>query len=172
MVKNINTLNNKFIKKFYNSKYKNDRKLLGKRRIFDHNLHDQYDIPARKVIKKALGGYVIDNPNPFKQDLIVTDQNAKYKYIEVQVISQWINEKFPYPKVYVYERKKVYGYDTLYITLNKNLTKAFIFDRESIDQLAPRRVKKYSREFVYDIPWHRIITVYINDLNKELIELY
>ncbi len=52
------------------------------------------------------------------------------------------------------------------------MTKGYLFDAKSIGSIKPRRLKKYSREFVYDVPWHRVMKVSINDLNKETIELY
>ena len=37
---------------------------------------------------------VKDNPNIYKQDLIILDKNSKYKYLELQVDTKWINKKF------------------------------------------------------------------------------
>ena len=128
-----------------------------KHKSFSQELLDKYDLPAREKIKEKLGEFVIDNPNPYKQDLIITKEDYKYKYIELQVCTAWVGEKIPYKNVYVFERKGCYGEDTLFITLNKFLTKIYIFDATSFKNSKPRRIKKYSREYIYDIPWNRIM---------------
>ena len=139
---------------------------------FDKILFNKYDIPAREKIKKFLGSFVCDNPDPYKQDFIITDENCKYKYIEIQVCTNWLGEKFPFDNVFIYERKYHYGEDTLFITLNKNLTKGLIFDASSFKKSKPRRLKKYSREYVYDVPWYRILPFAVDCLDIEVIKLY
>ena len=153
-------------------KYKDDPVLKGKRRIFNQELLEKFDIPARKIIKEKLGDNVIDNPDEYQQDLIVTDKNCKYKFIEIQVISQWIYEKYPYNTLYLYERKAKYDDDTLFITLNRNFTAGYIFDRKSINGIKPRRLIKYHREFIYDVPWRQVINFQVEDLNWDMINLY
>jgi hypothetical protein len=159
-------------------KYYKDDAIPGMRHRFDQKMHTKYDIPAREKVKKALGNFVKDHPNPYKQDLIITSPTCKYKYLELQVCSSWITKiddkygTYPYKNVWVYARKSVYGNDTLFLTLNKSLTKGYLFDADSFKDVKPRRLKKYSREFVYDVPWHRVMKISINDLNKETIELY
>jgi len=154
-----------------NKKYKYDSRLVGKRRIFDQKLHDMYDVPARNVIKEKLGDYIMDNPDIYNQDMIFTCDTCRFKYLEIQVITQWRDE-YPYKNVYVYERKAKYGNDTLYLTLNRDLTKGFLFDRKSFDGVKPRRFIKYSREFVYDIPWNKILPFCVELLSSYVIELY
>jgi hypothetical protein len=156
-----------------NKKYTNDKNLVGKRRIFDQNLFDKYDIPAREKIKIALTDFVIDNPDIYQQDLIITDpEYTKYKYIEIQVFTYWNDNNSPTNGVFVYERKAKYELDTLFITLNKNMTTCLIFDAQSFKLSKPRRLKKYSREFVYDVPSHRIVTVSLEKLTPKFIKMF
>ena len=152
-------------------KYITDSSLQGKHHRFDKKLHEKYDIPARNKLKEALKDFIMDNPDPYKQDLIICG-NCSYKYIEVQVCTKWVGDIFPYPYVYVFERKKHYDNDTLFITLNKNLTKGYIFNAASFKNSKPRRLKKYSREYVYDIPWYRLLPFCIELLDPELIKMY
>lgn len=170
----LEQLNKKFQKQFNpksRAKYKNDPNLKGKRHIFDKKMHERYDIPARNRIKEVLGDIVIDNPDIYQQDMIIKLKNCKYKYLELQVCADWVIDKFPYPKLYVYERKAKYGKDTLYLTFNRFLDQGKLFDRESFPD-KPRRLKKYSREFVYDIPEYRIMDVVIDDMNKDTFKIY
>ncbi len=159
--------------------YYKDDAIPGMRHRFDQKMYDKYDIPAREKVKKALGDFVKDHPDPYKQDLIITSKTCKYKYLELQVCSNWITKiddiydtSYPYKNVWIYARKSLYGNDTLFLTLNKEMTKGYLFDAQSIKDVKPRRLKKYSREFVYDIPWHRIMKVSIDDFNKETVLLY
>jgi len=156
----------------YMSKYIIDNDLVGKHSKFNQELFEKYDIPARNVVKEALSGFVIDNPDKYKQDLVITDDTFKYRYIELQVCANWVNDKFPHDKVYVYERKSCYDNDTLFITLNKAMTRGFLFNANSFKNNKPRRIKKYGREFVYDVPWNKILPFMIDDLTPQLIGLY
>lgn len=150
-----------------------DKNLIGKRRVFDQGLFEKYDIPAREKIKTALNNFVVDNPDEYQQDLIITDETyTKYKYIEIQVFTYWTTDYTPEGDVFVYERKAKYDYDTLFITLNKDMTACMIFDAESFKYKTPRRLKKYSREYVYDIPKFRIVTVKLSRLTPEYLKKY
>lgn len=153
-------------------KYYKNPNIVGMRTKFDQKMHDKYDIPARKRIIELLGDYVIENPNIYKQDLIITNKKSKYKYLELQVCTSWIDEIYPFKQPFVYARKCLYEDDTIYLTLNKSMTKGFLFDRKSFRKSKPRRLRKYSREFVYDIPWCQVITLYLDNLDEDLIELY
>jgi len=144
--------------------------LIGKHKTFDKKLHDKYDLPARKIIKEKLKDWVMDNPNIKKQDLIIT-KPYKYKFIELQVNSQWNQVEYPHKNLYIYERKAKYGNDTLFITLNKILSRGYMFDKKSLCT-KPRRLQKYSREFVYDVPWRLTMPIDIEDLSVEIIKLY
>ncbi len=149
-----------------------DHRLQNKRGKFSEKMHQRYDIPARDKLLKVLGDFIYEHPNPYKQDFVINSKTCKYKYLEVQVCSKWVNEIYPFKTLWVWERKSVYNDDTLFITLSKNLKHGFIFDANSIKMGQRRRLKKYSREFVYDIPWHKIMKVFVDNLDKETIELY
>ena len=146
--------------------------LTGKHKKFDKELFDKYDTPARQIIKEKLKDFVCDNPNIYEQDLVITKPDCKYKYIEIQVCTSWLVNKMTYDSIYIFERKIRFSQDTLFIVLNSSLTKACIFDRESLNDIEPRRIKKYSRYFVYDVPWNRIMQFCIDLLEPETIMLY
>lgn len=141
-------------------------------RKFNKKDFDKYDTPARKVVKDKLGDYVQDNPNIYKQDMLIPSPNCRYNFLEIQVCAGWVEEEYPFDTVYIYERKAVYDSDTLFLTLSSNLKYGFLFEYNSIKKITPRRLKKYSREFVYDIPWSKVLKVYIEHLDKETLELY
>jgi hypothetical protein len=149
-----------------------DHRIQQNRGKFSEKMHERYDIPARNKLIDILGDFIVEHPNPYKQDFIITSKTCKYKYLEVQVCSQWVNEIYPFENLWVWARKSVYNSDTLFITLNKSFKYGFIFDADSFKNVKKRRLKKYSREFVYDIPWNKIMKVSIDKLDKETIELY
>lgn len=153
-------------------KYIYDPSLQGKHSVFDKKLYEKYDLPARDKLKEKLGDFIRDNPDIYQQDLIITDQNFKYKYIEIQVCTKWVSTNYPFDKVYIYERKGRYGNDTLFITLDRFMTRGLIFDAESFKDTKPRRLKKYSREFVFDVPWNRILPFIMIDLTPDTLKLY
>lgn len=146
-------------------------KMIGKKNKFSQNLFDKYDIPARKKLLDQLGNILSENPDQYGPDLIINSNDCKYKYLEVQVCATWI-DNYPFEKVFVYERKGRYKTDTMFITLDKHFTKGFIFDTKNIEKIKPRRLKKYSREYVYDIPWPRCMSVDVKFLDKETLDMY
>lgn len=154
------------------SKYIYDSSLKGRHSKFNKELYEKYDLPARQKIKQALGDHIIDNPDPYKQDLVITKEDFKYKYIELQVCVGWVGEKFPFDNVYIYERKGIYGEDTLFITLDRQMTRGYIFDGASYTDTEPKRLKKYSREYIYPIKWNRIMPIIIDTLTFDDIEMY
>lgn len=139
--------------------------LLGYHSKFDQNMHDKYDIPARNKLKEKLGELLLDNPNIYEQDMIINIPGCRFKYLEIQVCSNWTCPEYPHKSLYVYERKGKYGEDTLFITMNKILTRGFLFARSSFSN-EPRRLGKYSREYVYDIPWNLALCVSIEYLDE------
>lgn len=139
--------------------------LIGLHSKFSQEQHDKYDIPARNRLKEVLGDILIDNPNIYEQDMIINIPDCKYKYLEIQVCANWIYPEYPHDKLYVYERKGKYGPDTLFITMNKILTRGIMFSRDSLED-TPRRLKKCSREYVYDIPWYKSVEVCIEYLDE------
>lgn len=154
------------------SKYIYNNSLQGKHKVFDQCLFNKYDVPARTKVKDILKEFVIDNPDQYKQDLIINDIECKYKYIELQVCASWIGDTYPFEKVFIYERKSVYGEDTLFLTLNHDLSRGYVFSAKSFKDTKPRRIKKYAREYVYDIPWNKIMPVLIEELTPDIIKMY
>jgi hypothetical protein len=158
--------------KYYSANLNN---IVGKHRKFNPKLHEKFDLPARKVIMEQLGDFVKENPEITKQDFIIQSPTCRYKFLEVQVCPSWVNHFFPYNNVYIHARKAHYGKDnndTVFLTFNKFLTRSYLFDARSFKDSKPRRIKKYSREFVYDVPWFRAMYIGVEDLTKETIELY
>jgi hypothetical protein len=147
------------------------KKVVGKIKKFDKKLYDKYDIPARNIVKEKLMEYVSDNPNVYAEDLLLNIPDLKYKFLELQVCTKWIEEKFPYDKPFVYSRKNNFSDSTLFLILNKNMTRGLLFDKASLLK-TPRRLKKFSRFFVYEVPWNRILNINIDDLNCETIRAY
>lgn len=139
--------------------------LYGLHSSFSQKMHDKYDIPARAKLKEILGDVLLDNPNIYEQDMIINIPDCKYKYLEIQVCTTWITPTYPHKSLYVYERKGKYGADTLFITMNKILTRGIMFSRDSLED-KPRRLQKYSREYVYDIPWHKSVEISIEYLDS------
>jgi len=136
-------------------------------KLFDEQLFNQYDKPPRRKLKEILGNFVSDNPNIYKQDLIINSKTCKYKFIEFQVCTQW-TDKYPYKFLYIYERKKKYGEDTLFITFNKKFTKVYLFDVNGIENF--RNLDKYPSVWVYTIPLYKAKYVKLLDLNKQIIK--
>lgn len=146
-------------------------KYVGKQKKFDTTLYNKYDIPLRELIKEKLKDNVKDNDNIYDQDLIINDKDCKYKFMELQVCTQWIHDKFPYNEPYIYERKIKFSKDTLYIISNRHMDKLLIFDRESVNA-KPQRIKKFSRTFVYSVPWNRILHCPVESLDMDTINMY
>ena len=155
------------------SKYTKYKDVEGFVKKFDKNLLDKFDEPARNKLKQVLGEILIDNPNVYGADFLINKETciSKYKYLEVQVCSQWVGDIYPYKNLYIYARKFTYDNDTLFITLDRELTEGYLFDLATIRENKPRRFKKYSREFVYDIPWHRAVHVYMDNVDKMTFEM-
>lgn len=146
-------------------------KLRGKNKKFDEKLYLKYDQPARQIIKEKLGEIIKDNPDIYAEDLILNDEKCSYKYIELQVCANWIQENYPYNYPFVYERKGHFSDDTLFIIFNRNMTKGLIFDKKSLNK-EPKRIKKYSKTFIYDVPWRRVLQFYIKHFDIDMLRSY
>jgi hypothetical protein len=146
-------------------------KLCGKKSKFSTKLYERYDIPARNKIKEVLGEYIYDNPDIYGEDMILNIENCKYKYLELQVCASWVTDKYPHPKPYIYERKIKFSDKSLFLIFNKKMTQGLIFSRTAIVN-KPKRIKKYSREFIYEIEWNKILPVYMDNFTPETILLY
>ncbi|AYV83593.1 MAG: hypothetical protein Hyperionvirus9_10 [Hyperionvirus sp.] len=143
----------------------------GKIKKFDITLYNKYDIPAREKIKKLLPNHVKDNPNIYEEDMILDIPNYKYKFLELQVCAKWINDTFPYDKPFVYARKKLFSNSTIFLLMDKHMTCGYLFDQKSLSN-EPRRIKKYSRSYVYEVPWNRVLKVNLDDFDIETLKLY
>lgn len=147
--------------------------MIGKWKEFDEELLKRYDEPARAKIKSVLGDAVIDNPNIKGADLIITHPNVRFKYLELQICAGWF-DTFPYEKVYVFARKMAtHDSSTLFLTMNRGMEKGYLFsiNEKNFKLLKKRRLKKWSREFVYEIPWHLCIPCDIDDLDAFTLEM-
>lgn len=144
---------------------------IGKIKKFDQKLYDKYDIPARIKLKQLLPGYVFDNDDIYGEDMKLNIPGCKYKFLELQVCVKWISDKFPYERPFVYSRKAGFSDDTLFLILDKHMTCGLIFDKKSIYE-KPRRLKKYSRYFVYEVPWNRVLPVNFDDFDFNTVCLY
>ena len=158
------------------TKYKKEKLMkrggvAGKVKRFDKKLHSKYDIDARQMLKNVLGDAIIDNEDIYGEDMIFTANPFPYKYLEVQVLSTWSTSQFPYSFPFVYARKMLFSKDTLFVTFNKFLTEAIVFGRTSLDE-KPSRLKKYDRECVHYVSWHKALRVNTSDLTISNIKLY
>jgi hypothetical protein len=145
---------------------------------FDKKLHTKYDIEARELLKNILGNDIQDNDDIYGEDMIFTIQNNQhptkkfpFKYLEVQVFSQWSESNFPYSFPFVYARKMRFSRSTLFVTFNKFLSEAIIFSRNSIDE-NPSRLKKYDRECVNYVRWNKAMRLKSNEITINNIWLY
>ena len=147
-------------------------KMVGLIKKFDQKLCNKYDLPARNIVKKQLGEEnIIDNPDIYAEDMIICNPECKYKYLELQVCVAWKEDKFPYSNPFVYERKAHFSSDTLFLIFNKWMTKGLIFSRNALYK-KPRRLKKYSRNFVYEVPWNKVLPICLCSLDMDVLNIY
>lgn len=138
--------------------------LKGKIKKFSQELYDKYDIPARNLMKQQLGeNNVIDNPDIYGEDMIITNEKCNHKYLELQVCAEWYNDNYPYEKPFVFERKGHFSEDTLFIIFDKNFKRSFVFKKKHLNE-KPVRMKKYSKTFIYTIEWNRVYKIDVKDL--------
>lgn len=159
-----------------NSKYKKKtlykaEGIAGKVKKFDEKLHSKYDIAARHALKCIFEDAVIENEDIYGEDMIFNIEKFPYKYLEVQVFSNWCTDKFPYSYPFVYARKMKFSDDTLFITFNKHYTEAIIFGKKSIDK-NESRLKKYARECVHFVSWNKAMQLSTEDLTLDNIRAY
>jgi hypothetical protein len=145
--------------------------VIGKIKKFNKKLYEKYDIPARNIMKDKLKDLIEDNPDIYGVDMILKIPDCKYKYLELQVCTNWINDKYPYQNPFIYARKYNFDEKTLYLILDRHMTQGLLFNKKSIID-KPKRLKKYSRYFIYEIPWHRILNIYMDNFDCETIKLY
>jgi len=146
------------------------KNLKGQIKKFDQKLYDRYDIPARDILKEKLGDKIIDNPDIYAEDMIINDPECKYKFLEIQVCAEW-RDKYPHNEPFVYERKGHFNDLTLFILFNREMTEGYFFDKLSLNK-EPIRRKKYSRYFIYTVPWTRVCRFITKDLTMDDIYLF
>jgi len=145
--------------------------MLGKIKKFDQKLYDRYDIPARDILKQKLGDKIKNNPDIYGEDMIFDDPECKFKYLEIQVCAEWIGDKYPHEKPFVFERKGHFDDKTLFILFDKHMKKGFLFEKTALEE-KPVRTKKYSRFFKYQVPWSRIVSFYTEHFSMEDIYIF
>ena len=146
--------------------------IFGKNKKFDIDLYNKYDIPARNIVKECLNEYVEDNPDIYAEDMILKIPEYKYKYLELQVCTTWLdNSEYPHKNPYIYERKKFFSEDTLFVIFNKSMTKLLLFNKKAIFD-KPKRRKKYSRQYIYEIHWHKVLPMHTDELDYDMLLSY
>ena len=103
--------------------------------------------------------------------MIIDYIDCKYKFLEIQACADWIGEKYPHNKPFVFERKGHFDDKTLFILFDKHLTKALLFAKTSLEKI-PVRTKKYSRYYKYEVPWNKVITVHMENFSIEDVYLF
>ena len=144
------------------------RGISGSVKKFDKTLFDRYDTDARQMIKNILGDLVEDNKNKYGEDMVFTKKDFPFKYLEIQVVSLWEYNFFPYTLPFVYARKMRFSDETLFITFNKFLNEILIFEKRGISNV-PSRLKKYDREMVHYVPWYNTYRFKTANLSERLI---
>ncbi len=152
-------------------KEKKRYKLNGKIKKFDEKLYTKYDIPARELVKEKFGDLIEDNPDIYAEDMIFKDPKCKFKYLELQVCATWTQEKYPYELPFVYERKGHMDEDTLFMLFNQSLSRVMVFSIKGLKE-KPKRLKKYSRYWIYEVPWSCVMQTYTHLLSMDDIYLY
>lgn len=142
--------------------------IAGKYKKFDQELCDKYDKPARELVKQKLGEFVEDNPNIYEQDMIL--HHKKYKFLELQVCGSWINKQYSEKTIKIFIRKARYGLDTAFITFSKDLDWGYIYDRASFQNCKPKRVAKYSKIYVFELPKNKATFFYSSCLCPETFQ--
>lgn len=104
-------------------------------KVFNKELFDQYDCPAREKAKKfwfSQGYMCRDNNDEYGVDLIV-EKNHKRFYCEVEVKTVWHGQEFKYDSLHIPIRKaKFLGKPTKFMVFNNSLTRAAIVTRKQL----------------------------------------
>ncbi len=145
--------------------------MIGKIKKFDKKLFDKYDTPAREIIKNKFGDSIIDNSDIYGEDMIFVNKDIKYKFLEIQVCAEWINNKYPHELPFVFERKGHFADETLFILFDKNFIRGMIFGKQQLEK-TPVRTKKYSRHYKYNVQLHKVSYFMTDDLCIDDIYIY
>ncbi len=156
---------------FKKGKMRTIQGVTGKVMKFSQKLHDKYDVDAREILCNVLGDAIKENENKYAEDMIFTQKDFPYKFLEVQVYTKWDGENFPYSQPFIYARKMRFDKSTLFVTFNKFYTEMIIFGRTCVLN-TPSRLKKYDREHVHFVPWGRSMRLKTPQLTPKLIKIY
>lgn len=146
---------------------------MAKSKPFEQSLHDDNDLPARKVVQEfyaRIGVALIDNPDRYGIDLVETDGPF---CVEVERRPVWDKDAFPFVEVNFLERKVKFFRDrlpgsTTYAIVSKDLKGIGIIDDEGIMAVVEKSAPKenpnrfvHDSEFFYKIPrssfvWFRL----------------
>ena len=135
-----------------------------KSKIFQQSLHDENDLPARKVVKEfyaRIGIMLIDNPDKYGVDLITEDDSL---CVEVERRMVWNTDEFPFADVNFLQRK-VKFFDTKryslheYAIVSTSMKRIGICNEETIMAIVNGTTPKESpnrfvndSEYFYKIP--------------------
>ena len=130
-----------------------------KTKTFSKELYAQYDRMAREATKQffsSVGKQIIDNPETYRQDLIVKEDEEHKYYVECEVKAVWDKDEFPFPSVQLpYRKRKFFNKRTQFFIWNKSCTRAATFWSNEIKELVPIEVKNKhiaSGEYFFQIP--------------------
>ena len=144
------------------------------RKRFDRELYKSSDALARAAGKKywsSLGYSVIDNPNTYGPDLIVTSTMGFYSEVEIKKV--WSGKEFAYDTLQIPERKKKFlGLDmpTVFIVFNNEQTHGFVCTDEQLANSPLVEVSnKYVRsgELFYQVPINLLELIEVPSVQEE-----
>ena len=144
----------------------------GHHKEFSSKLFARWDPLSRARLRAVFGRNTIqDNEDKYGADFKILDTDCKYRYLEVQVVSAWRDgEKYPYEKVSVFARKGRYESDqVLFISLNRSLTAAYLFELRDEDRSNPVPVFPGSKEFMFVIPKERCHLLYLHVVDGSIL---
>ena len=130
---------------------------------FDKYLHQKYDDRAKtasKALLKAKGYDVVDNPNPYAEDLIAQKGSDAPFFVEVEIKDLWKGSEFPFQTVQLPERKKKFAVNkTVFMIWNSETTHCACFSSDAIWGVALKEVpnkKGPEGERLFQIPLSKI----------------
>jgi len=141
------------------------------RKKFSKELHDKYDLPARKVVSKwaqmKWGLKCEPNPNEFAVDLIAYREERPVGYIEVEV-RNWAY--CHYPTIHIAHRKEKLFQENLpvlFFALTQDLSHAYWCKAEIAKNYPLIEVKNFevpNGELFFDIPTDQFKYVDLTEL--------
>jgi len=170
LINNDNNYQNNYNNHNNRNKYKKIDGMIGNIKIFDKTLYEKYDKKSREHIKSIFKEDITDNTDIYKEDMIVITDKIPFKYIELQVYSEWRTE-FPYKLPFIYERKMKYSEDTLFICFNSIYDQVIIFSKKMVSPNS-QKIKINSNEYIHCVPWSNVVKTSITNLSYELINKY